>query len=140
MNIRSEKGFSGMDLAISITVIFICITFISILSYNMNSEKKAMELKSQALQLCVKQIELMKQVNFTELEGKGITDKYVYTGNLLNSVSIPEGFTRTVTVEDYNHINNTAFADYLKKITVEISYKHKKKDEKIQLSTLVKKE
>lgn len=139
MNIKSEKGFSGIDLAISIMVIFIFITLISIIFYNMNSETNGMELKSQALELCVQQIEKMKSIEFSNIKSLGIQDKQQYTGDALAEITVPEGFTRTVYIEDYNHINNNALPEYVKKITVEIAYKYKKQNKKVELSTIVTK-
>ena len=138
MKLKSEKGYTGVDIAVSVIVIFIFITIISMLSYNMNSETRAIELKAQALELAVNNIENMKLIDYNQIEDLGEEQKDEYLG--LNQ-NLPEGFTRKVYIEDYSHIKNDAsiLSGYVKKVTVEIKYKFKKEEHKVELSAVLSK-
>ena len=68
MKVKSEKGFTGSDIAISVVVLFIFISLISMLIYNFNSQTKEVELKSEATYLAIDEIENIKNLGFEEFE------------------------------------------------------------------------
>ena len=53
---KSEKGYIGVDIAISIVVLFIFVSLIASLSYRVNSSSQEIELKSKASELAVSEI------------------------------------------------------------------------------------
>lgn len=54
MKFYSEKGYTGVDIAISVIVIFIFVSLISFLIYRFNSSAKEVELKSEATSIALK--------------------------------------------------------------------------------------
>lgn len=131
MNIKSEKGFTGIEISISIVVIFIFTTIIAILCYNINSASEEIELKSTALDIALQGIETMKNKTITELNS--------ISTNETKEQEIEEGFTREISIIDYADIANTATRDIVKKVTVTVKYKFKKQIEKVELSTIISK-
>ncbi len=132
MNIKSEKGYTGIDIAISVIVIFIFISLISMLSYNFNSTSMEIEYKAKALDLAITEIETMKTKTWQDITTEET--------NYRETTQIQEGYYRTIIVEDYNDIDSSKIAQILKKITVRIEYKFKKTIKKVELSTLIVRE
>ncbi len=132
MKIKSESGFTVVDISIAVVILFIFISLIAILSYNFNSSSKEVELKSKAMNLAINEIEQIKGKTIEELESESSS----YT----DKKEIQKGFTREVIITDYSEINSEKKANIVKKVTVKIKYKFKKQIEEIELSTIVSKE
>lgn len=134
MKLKSEKGFTGIDIAISIVVLFIFVSLIASLIYNYNVSSKEATRKSTALELAINEIESIK------------TKKIDDINNVTNEATAQEGFYKTIIVEDYNEIAQnigileTKEKNIVKKVTVKISYMSNGKEEKVELSTIVTKE
>lgn len=140
MNFKSEKGFSGVDIAVAVVVLFIFVSLIAILSYNFSSESKELELKSKATYIAIDEIEKMKNLDFDEIAGFRRNEEN--NGEYLNSQEITgeEGFYRRVLIEDYADIYSDKIPGLVKKITVEVSYMYKGNEQKVELSTVLSKE
>lgn len=135
MNIKSEKGFTVMDISIAVAVLFIFVSLIAALAYNFNSTSKEMELKSKAVEIAVNEIEKIKDQTIDEL--KDGEKKFDTT----------EGFEGKITVEDGATMNtgnpggiSSIKSGYVKKVTVKVQYKFKKEIKSIELSTIISKE
>ena len=143
-SLRSNKGFTGIDIGISIIVVFIFVSLIAVLISNYNSRAKELELKAESVYIAIDEIEKIKNQGFNEFKGmhKGtVTDK---NGQSMVFQEIPdkEGFYKTVSVEDYSDINENPeiVEDVVKVVTVEISYKIKGEVKNVKLSTILSKE
>ena len=139
MNIKSEKGFSVMDISIAVAVMFIFVSLIAVLTYNFNSDKKEIEIRSKALDIAVGKIEEIKRNNEIKIEnvesklGKEFdTNQEGYKG----TIQIIDGNKMSAT-NGTNHINNS---NLVKKVTVKVEYKFKKETKSIELSTIISKE
>ncbi len=151
MKIKKENGYTGIDIAISIVVLFIFVSIIAFLSYNINSNSKEIDLKTQALDIAVDEIEQIKNDNFERFNGiNKNSSQDVYgnelgkkdsEGNILSGKKeVKEGFYRTIFVEDYNDMQSEKIANIVKKITVVVSYKFKGNIQTVELSTILSKE
>jgi hypothetical protein len=140
MKIKSEKGYTGVDIAISIIVLFIFVSIIATLSYKFNSTFKAIELKADATEIAIEEVEKIKN----ELSFEEIKDMSQANGNSeyisQTEVDENEGFFETITVQDYNDIDKTKTQGLVKKVTVKIEYKFKNNVEAVELSTIISKE
>ena len=135
MKIRSEKGFTGIDIAVSVVIMFIFISVVAMLVYQVNSTAKRIELKSDAIYIAINEIEQTKINGIEVYAGKNET-----TGAIKNNEEVKEGFYETLTVVDYTDIEPSAQADVVKKVTVEISYMFQGKKQSVELSTILSKE
>ena len=68
MKIKSEKGYTGIDIAISVVVLFIFVSLIAVLSYNFNSRTREIELASEATYLAIDEIENIKNAGFEAIQ------------------------------------------------------------------------
>lgn len=132
MNFKSERGYTGIDIATSIVILFIFVSLIATLSYNFSSTSKQIELRAEATALAVSEIEQMKNKRLEDIETEDI--------DYGETIEIQEGFFRTITVLDYHDIDETKLAGLVKKVTVQIQYKFHQEIETVELSTIISKE
>lgn len=133
---KSEKGYTGVDIAIAIVVLFTLVSVIAMLAYNFNSSTKEIELKAKATELAVTEIEKMKNISFSEVENLRNQAEYIAQEEIPDN----EGFFRSVVVEDYADSNPDKIAGLVKKVTVQIKYKFKAQEQVVELSTVLAKE
>lgn len=131
MSFKNEKGYTGIDIAISVVVLFIFVSLIAFLSYGFNSSAKEIELKAEALTLAIDEIETIKST---------ITMDNINTLNTGMQETNTQGFYRTITVEDYADLQPTKTRGIVKRVTVKIQYMFQTKQQTVELSTLVVKE
>lgn len=142
---KSKKGYIGIDIAISVVVLFIFVSLIAILSYNMNSASKEIELKSEATSLAIEAIEQMKNIDFEEIKDRSeANDTSQYfpndTTKELEEIEGKQGFYKRIIIKDYADENPGKIAGLVKKITVQIQYRFKGKNQEVEISTIVSKE
>ncbi|MCI8384027.1 MAG: hypothetical protein HFJ33_04085 [Clostridia bacterium] len=131
MNWKNQKGYTGIDIAISVVVLFIGITLIATLSYTVNITAKEIEWKSMATEIAVEEIETIKNT---------ITLENINTLPTDTKETSKTGFFKTIEVQDYADINTNKIRGVVKKVTVKIQYKFKKQEQTIALSTIISKE
>ncbi len=132
MNVKSEKGYTGMYIAISIVVLFIFVSLIAMLSYHLNSSAKEIELKAQATEIAVEEIEKLKNVSFDRIDDSNTAE--------ISEIPEQRGFYKNVQVEDYADIEPNKDSEIVKRVIVTIQYNYKNVPQKIELSTIRSKE
>ncbi len=144
MKIRSEKGFTGIDIAIAVIVLFIFISLIAVLIYNYNSSSKELELKSEATYLAIDEIEKIKNNGFEKYETLNKDSTQDADGNPLNQsvATDTEGFYKTISIKDYTDIegNENKIPNLVKQVTVKITYMFKAKEQSVELTTVLSKD
>lgn len=141
MKLRSEKGFTGIDISISVVIIFIFVSIIAALIAQVNSKSKEISLKNDATYIAINEIEKVKSNGLEEYVGKSEADgNNVICEN--EEIENEEGFYRTITVLDYADVekDEAIEKDIVKKVTVKISYMYRNEEQKVELSTIVSKE
>ncbi len=141
MKLRSEKGFTGIDISISVVIIFIFVSIIAALIAQVNSKSKEISLKNDATYIAINEIEKVKSNGIEEYVGKSEADgNNVICEN--EEIENEEGFYRTITVLDYADVekDEEIEKDIVKKVTVKISYMFRNEEQKVELSTIVSKE
>lgn len=143
MDIRNQKGYTGIDIAISVIVITIFISLIAVLIYKFNSSSNEVQLKSKATEIAIDEIEKVKAAGFKAYEEMNQTTKEGKDGNSLvnQQVEREQGFYKTIIVEDYTDIKGEdKISNLVKRVTVTISYMEKGQEQQISLSTILSKE
>lgn len=131
---NSEKGYTGVDIAISVVVITIFISIITVLTYRFNSSSKEMELKSEALTIATNKIE--------EIKNEPVIENISYERE--EEVGSKQGFYQKVDVIDASSLIDDSetpkIEGLVKKATVTVSYKYNNEEKKVELSTIISKE
>lgn len=140
MIIRGQKGFTGIDVTISVIIITIFITVIGNLITNINLNSKNMERKTIATSYAVAQIEKIKAEGINNYIDKGVDEPYIIEEDIIKD-NVFTGYHKKVIIKDYKLISedNTKKENLVKEVTVEIWYKLGNKDKNISISTYITK-
>ena len=137
MLIKEEKGFTGIDIAISLIVITIFISMIANLIANINLTAQDTNRKTIATSYAVQEIEKIKAQGYLDsYDSKGIAKEDIYNGSEFT------GYNKKIVIRDYVLVVNdtTKKSNIVKEITVNISYKVGNKEKNVKISTYVAKE
>ena len=141
---ENEKGYSLVNIAILIAIIFIFISILSMIFYEFNISNIEIERKTQATYLAINEIEQIRSQGIEKYEGINQNSIVDNDGNTLGKPieTSEEGYTKTIIVQDYQDIegNEMETADLVKIVTVKISYLLKGEEQSIELSTVLSKE
>ena len=130
--IKNEKGLTGVDISIAVVILFIFVSLIAFLTYSINSTSKEMELKNDATNIAIDELEYLKTKTFTELDEMTDEDKA--------TKEIKTGFYRTIEITDAADLEggSNRIRNIVKQITVNVKYMFKGKEQTVTLSTIVK--
>ena len=146
MKLKNNKGFTGVDVAISTVILIIFVSFIAILFYNISISTKQIERKSKASQLAIQVIEAMKMTSFDNLNNYGTktgTEELEYQDVTQDEIkeltsqdiTFENGYSVAIYVEDYNS------QQIVKILGVKVSYPYVKDTiDTVEIKTLLKKE
>lgn len=75
MKFRSEKGYTGVEIAISVIIITIFVSLIAVIISRFNSSANEIRYKEKATTIAIEEIEKIKKDGFEPLIDKGIDSK-----------------------------------------------------------------
>ena len=84
MNVKSQKGFTGIDITIAIIVITLFVSIISVVFYNITISSKKVERKTEATYIAQDVIEKIKALDYDEAietQGEDAVDIGSYKNN-----------------------------------------------------------
>ncbi len=140
---KKEKGYTGVDIAISVIVLTIFISIIANLIANINLNVQDTNRRATATSYAVKEIEKIKAQGYiNSYNSKGIIKEETINEEDIYEKSEFTGYHKKTTIKDYILIvnDNTKKKDVVKEIKVEISYKIGNKEKNVKISTYVAKE
>lgn len=148
MNLRDQRGVTGIDITISVILITILISLITVLSYNIQKSSQDVQRRTEATSYAVEVLERVKSEGFDILpkagNGNTIDDERFEDKYIVDASGEPTGFYQEVRVEDYSELRgdegSQKVPDLLKRVTVTISYKSGTDTKTVELSTLMSKE
>ena len=133
---KNQKGYTGVDIAISVVVITIFIALIGTLVFNFNSSSNEMEYKSKALDIAINKIEEIKALEIGNINNEAKQE--------LNE---NKGFYQEVKVIDATELQEISddseieqISGLVKKVTVTVSYQFRNQTKSVELSTIVAKD
>ena len=133
---KNQKGYTGVDIAISVVVITIFIALIGTLVFNFNSSSNEMEYKSKALDIAINKIEEIKALEIGNINNEAKQE--------LNE---NKGFYQEVKVIDATELQEISddseikqISGLVKKVTVTVSYNFRNQPKSVELSTIVAKD
>lgn len=145
MEIRNDKGITGVDITIAVIILTIFITLITNMFYNVNMIGTSINRKSEATYIAIQVIEATKQINYDKLpsgETEEETELAIEELNTLledaNKINLKNGYSVEIKVENYRKIKqDTTLEDIIKRITVTVKYNEKAKEKNVEISTVV---
>lgn len=153
MKLKSEKGFTLIDITVAIIVILAFMSLISVIFFNITKTSKGIERESEATFIATSVIEDVKSQEYDNVRvtNQGILNENVISsqnGTNINSytyidgkkvnVTLTDGYTCILTVQNYVPSNRTeANTDLVKLILVSVSYKLGGEVKTVELKTSI---
>lgn len=144
MKLKNDRGVTGVDLAVSMVILMVFVSFIAALFYNLSSTAKRIDRKSAATNLAIEVIESMKTTSFTDLDAHQVTQEEITVDSFYTltskTITIPNGYTVKISIENPQKDGqpNEELGTVAKVITAEVRYFEKNKEETVKIETLVK--
>ncbi len=139
MKIRSQKGFTGMDVTIAVLIITIFASMIAALYGNYVKTSKDIERKAKAVDYAINAIE-----NAKSRSAEFFNEENAKKGEIIeyNNDDNNTGFSTTTRISDYATLGykDDAELGYVKRVKVTVSYKLNKETKTVELSTFISKE
>lgn len=136
---KNQKGYTGVDIAISVVVITIFIALIGTLVFNFNSNSNEIEYRSKALDYAINEIERIKTLDIDNVESVEDTE--------IKEDSKGTGYYEKIEVVDAKDImsdsdlgGRAGVSGLVKKVTVTVSYQFRNQTKSVELSTIISKE
>ena len=164
MNVKNNKGITGVDITISRIIIGLFISLITSMFYNVTVIGKTVNRKADAVYLAIQVIEGAKQLGYDKLP-KGYVEEedlenmteeeaevqntaislenlnLLLEENEITKIELKNGYRVNIEVENYRKIKgDLTLQDILKRITVTVNYKEQNKEKSVELSTVIVKE
>ena len=144
MRLKNQKGVTGVDITIAITLIALFIALIAILTSNIQKKSEDVQKNSDATMYAVQIIEEIKSKGFEILPKKGTHEIEGYEpGYILDQNGKETPYYKEVSVLDYTEIseeNKDKVPEVLKQVTVKVRYKLGSEEKEVTLSTIISKE
>lgn len=145
MDVKNNKGITGVDITISIVILGLFISLITSMFYNVTVIGKTVNRKADAVYLAVQVIEAAKQIGYKKLPTGETDETTKYTLEEINEklenekkITLKNGYSVSVLVENYRKIKSDAtLENILKRITVTVNYKEQDKEKTVELSTVI---
>lgn len=148
---KNQKGYTGVDIAISVVVITIFIALIGTLVFNFNSSSDEMKYKSKALDYAINEIERIKTLDINDQD---IINSEIATSNgtaveneIIDENDKGTGYYEKIDVVDAKDIMSDSdlngregIEGLVKKVTVTVSYKFRNQTKSVELSTIISKD
>lgn len=134
MNLKSQKGFTGIDITVAVIIITLFMSIIATVFFNLNQTAKSLERKTEATYIAIDVIEKIKALDYNEIvqDIKAIKD--------IQEGAKKDGYLIDVKIEKYNNDTNNEIDDLVKTIIVKVDYKVGKNIENVELKTTVTRE
>lgn len=129
MNIKSEKGITGVDISVSIIIILLFVSLTSTLVYNYAKNSKEVQRKSIATDMIIDILEYSKSSNYDDL-----TNEYVQNYIANNEKFQKNGYKVSTTIENYLATSG----EESKKVTATVQYLVNKAEQKLEIYTIIK--
>ena len=143
MDLRNNKGITGIDISVALIIIVLFVGIVSTLSYNYVVASRSVNRKAIATNIAIARIEELKQTPYDEIlemdETSQDATKYANAdGVMLTSGSGP--YKVVTKVQKYTNPNIENIQDVIKIITVTVNYNIANREENIELRSTITKE
>lgn len=129
--LKSEKGISGVDVAVAITILVMAVVVVTMIYVNINTGNKSINRTAGATKLATN---ILENIQLTDYENIVSLDTKNGAGNRIYNTKVPNGYHAIVTVTEGA---STDIFYLVKNVTVEIKYKISGEEKNIKVSTAV---
>lgn len=135
LKMKEKKGFTAIDITISIIIIMLLVGIIATLYYNFYLTASARNRNAIATNCIIDVIERVKLMNYNDVNMQNINE---LLQSLREDKTLPEEYKFTIEIQNYNEQEkNVNKLDIIKILKVKVEYTVGQKEEKIEISTLI---
>lgn len=134
MDLKKNKGFTGVDISIALIVLIIFVGTIATIIYNFEVQSKAIERKSEATSIIIDILEYAKASNFNELNTEYLTNYKDINYSDKNGYDITINCQTDV---EALGIQNNNTENVAKKVTVSVKYLVGKNEQNLDIYTWI---
>lgn len=136
--IKSNAGFTGIDIAISLGIISITLVILAALYFNIYISNVEIERRTQAINYASQIFEKVSEYYYADVT----TENFAVTTNasgksVVAGIEIPKAYSVSVNIENYKTDQST---DVVKNVKIAITYKIGNRDNTLTLSRYKTKE
>jgi len=137
IKLKSNKGFTELDVCVAIIITSIMIALISTIAYNTYTQLLATHRNSVATSYAVDVLEKINKLNYNDSSIANGTYQTTSENSNILGIKINPRYTVVLNVQDHNKTSgNTAKRDLIKIITVAIAYEEAGIEKNIMIKTL----
>jgi len=137
IKLKSNKGFTELDVCVAIIITSIMIALISTIAYNTYTQLLATHRNSVATSYAVDVLEKINKLNYNDSSIANGTYQTTSENSNILGIKINPRYTVVLNVQDNNKTSgNTAKRDLIKIITVAIAYEEAGIEKNIMIKTL----
>ena len=135
MNLKNNKGYTGVDISIAIIIIMIFIPTLMAISYSIQKTSNDVKRKADAITIATEILETSKTIAYENLDNM---EEESYISLLETKYSKEVSYDINIEVENYypEEVSEEDREDLVKKIKVIVTYPIGNKTKSIDISTL----
>jgi len=124
--IKSENGFTAMDATISIIIVSLSLALISSIIYNTYTQALSTHKNSMATMYAV---EILEKINKLDYNDESLEQNTIISNGSILGINIDQGYQVNVNINEEKE-------EFIKKITVIVSYEDENMNKNITIETL----
>lgn len=143
INVKGQKGISGVDLVISLAIVIVFVSIIAIVYTNLNSVNISIERAQKATDYAIEILEKTDELYYSEVNSETFAVNEAENGkHTVAGIEIARGYTVNVIIDNYNQTDgeNNGRLDVVKTIIVQVEYKANGKTEEVEMKKIKTKE
>lgn len=117
--VKSQDGYSGVDIVISIGIIIIFVSIMSAIYLNLNRINSQITRMQTATNYAISIIERVDKLYYSEVTYEAFTEEALAEAG----INISSGYIPEITIEKYSDEENTNRQDVVKTVTVKVKYR-----------------
>ena len=135
MDLKNNKGYTGVDISIAMIILMIFIPTVFAISYSIQKTSNEVKRKSEAISIATDILESAKGMSFENLESM---EEEENISLLEEKYSKDVSFDINIEVENYypEELNDEDRMDLVKKIKITVTYPVGNKTKSIDISTI----
>lgn len=135
MDLKSKKGYTAVDISISILIIIIFVSIITSAFYNYYLSNTAVARNSTAVNYAIDVIETVEQMDYTQVTDASVKNKLQ---EMYNQKQIASSYQISTQVVNYNTTTgNTTKRDLIKILSVKVQYPIGKRTQSFDIKRLI---
>ena len=149
MNLKSNKGYIGVDASIAIIIVMVIFPTIMGLLFNINSTSQATKIKTEALNIATNVLETAKGIDVKDLDEEQLLQEVQRT-NVIGDITVntqdktaifstdTASYKLSVSIEDYASTHQGTSLNMVKTLQVIVRYKAENREQAMEIKTVLK--